>query len=112
MHFSLGFIGGKHRFPLVSLLYSYHVVPPLDVKFGELCTVAESINELWYEGERVVVSDSPLVYGAIVLHRSELSVLFLDTEESCSIWTFQRAYSPSFLVFFEKFLEFLLFGLG
>jgi hypothetical protein len=57
-----------------------------NVKLCEQVTASESVNQLRYEWEWIMILDSPLVKLTVVIDRSEFSAFLLDEEERCCIW--------------------------
>ncbi len=82
------FVSDERCFPSVLRLNEDFVVSPFNVDAGELCTVAQSVDQRGYEGEGVAILDRPGVDWSVILDRPEFSVLFLDEEEGRGIGAF------------------------
>ena len=67
-------------FPLIAFLDSNVVVPPSYVHFREILGSFQFVNEGGDEGKRVGIFDRVLIEIAIILARSQSTVLFLNKE--------------------------------
>ena len=74
-------MGDKGSFPLMSIFDSDIIVSPSDVELGEDFRPLEFIDKVGNEGKGVCITDSVFVDVAIVLTRSEATVLFFDKKK-------------------------------
>ena len=65
----------------MSVLDADVVVPPLNIKLGEVLHIFEFVNEVRDERERVGISDGVFVQVMIVLAGAEFPILLLDKEK-------------------------------
>ena len=71
----------KSCFPLVAIFDVDIVIPPANIKFGEVASIFQLVHKVRDERERVGISGGMFVEVIIVLARVEFSVLLLDKEE-------------------------------
>ncbi len=105
-------VGDERRFPSILRFDEHFIVPPLDVDTGELCAVAQSVDQGGYKGKGVAVFNRPGVYWSVVLDRSEFSVFLFDEEEGRGVGAFRWLDGSAGGVFFEELGELPLFGSG
>lgn len=74
-------VGPKCGFPLISFLDPDVVVTPTDVKLGEVLRSSEFIHKFLDQRKRVVILDCHTIQLAIVLNRSQCTILLFDEEE-------------------------------
>src|SRR3981189_277427 len=101
-------ISSKRRFPFIAFFYPHIVIPPADVKLGEVLRAFESVNEVINEREGVAVLPSDQVERAIVLHEAKLSVFLLDEEDGSAYWRFQMLNVSCRQGFFQESVQFSL----
>jgi len=75
--------------PLVSLLDLNIVVPPLDIRFGEILEMLESVNKVGDTREGINVLDGVGIDVVVVLTGTEYSILLQDKEEGRRLQGFQ-----------------------
>ena len=90
------------RFPLVAILDSYIVVPPVDVELGENLGVSQLVYEIGDEGKGVGVADGVFIEVTIVLAWAKSSVLLFDEEERGGLGGVGRADLSGGKVFVEE----------
>ena len=101
--------GNKGHFPLIRFLDSNIVVPPADVKFGEVDGILYVIDEFCDERKRIGVPDSMAIEVSIILARTKGSILLWDEEEWCCLGRFGGDDSPSLKMFLDKSFAGILF---
>jgi len=80
----------KHNHRFIDLLNPNIVIPPPDIKFGEISGVFESVDEVENTRKGVSVLDCVRIYVAIILAGMECSILLWDKEEGGCLWRFRR----------------------
>jgi len=99
--------------PLVSLLNLNIVVPPLDIEFGKIPGVFESIDKIGDMRKRVSILDHMRIYVVIILAGTEHSVLLRDKEEGGRLWGLGRKEFSFFEILIDECLQgFHLLGVG
>ncbi len=96
-------------FLLVSLSDSDIVVSPTNVELRKVLRSVKLIDEFRDEWKRVTVLDRHLVKLAVVLHRSQRAILFLDEEERGGERRLGGANSDRCQVLVEERVELFLF---
>ena len=94
--FEESFMGDEGSFPLMSVFDSDIIVSPSNVELDEDFRPLEFIDEVGNEEKRVCVTDSVFVDIAIVLTRSEATVLLFDEEERGCLWGVRGANFAGF----------------
>ena len=79
--FEKSFMGDEGCFPLVTVLDSYIVLPPLNVEFGEDLGVSQLVYKIRDEREGVGVVNGVFIDVTVVLAGAESSVFLLNKEE-------------------------------
>jgi hypothetical protein len=60
------------------------IVPPADVKLGEVARILEPMDKVVDEGERIAILPGDRIQSSVVLDEAELSILLLDKEDQRS----------------------------
>ena len=68
-------------FSLMFILDVDIVVPPSDIKLGEVFCIFEFIDEVRDEGERIGILDGMFIQVAVILEGVEFPILLFDEEE-------------------------------
>ena len=107
----------ERSLPLVAVVHANVVIPPVDIQLRKECQPAavhscEAIHKLSDEREWGGIANSEGVQSAVVLDRSEVTVLLLDKEEGKHVGGFRLAYVPLFKVFCDKLLQGDIFSRG
>ena len=79
--FEESFVGDESRLPLVTILDVDIVVPPTDIKFGEVTSIFQLVNEIRNERKGVGVVGGVFVEVPVILARMEFSIFLFDKEE-------------------------------
>ena len=92
-------------FPFVAFTYTNVVVPRSDIEFGEQRVSLQFFGDVFDIWDRVLISDSPVVDGLIVLYRAVGPIFLFDTEGACGVRGFRR-FDVSFgQLFFSSFVH-------
>ena len=75
------FVGDEGHLPLVTVFDADVVVPPTNVKFGEVASIFQLVHEVRDKGKGVGVAGGVFVEISVVLAGAELTVLLFDKEE-------------------------------
>ena len=97
--FKESFMGNEGCFRLVTILDSYVVVPPSDIKLGEDLGILQLVYEVGDEGKRVGIANGVFVNVAVVLAGAESAILLLDEEEGGGLRRIGRSYLSGGKVF-------------
>jgi hypothetical protein len=76
-------VGAECSLPFITFLDTDIVVPPVDIKLGEVACASETIDKVGNERKRIDILDSLCIECAIVLDKSERSILLLNKEHWC-----------------------------
>ena len=76
-------VGAECGLPFITFLDVDIVVPPVDIELGEVACTLETIDKVGNERKRIDILDSLCIECAIVLDKSERSILLLDEEYWC-----------------------------
>src|SRR5882757_10028159 len=76
-------VGAECSLPFITFLDMDIVVPPSDIKLGEVSCASETIDKVGNERKRIDILDSLCIECLIVLDKSERSVLLLNEEYWC-----------------------------
>ena len=97
--------------PLVGLLNPNIVIPPPDIKFGEIPRVFESVDEVGDSRKRVSILDRVRIYIVVILAGTEHPILLWDKEEGECLRGLRREDLPFFEILIdEHFQDFHLLG--
>ena len=66
--------------PFVTFLDKNVVIPPPDIKFGEVLCLCQSIDYVCCQGEWIPICNGDFIKSAIVLDEPKFSIFFLDEE--------------------------------
>src|SRR5271168_422093 len=96
-------------FPLISVFDAYIIISPSDIKFGEVFSPFQLIDEFRNKRKRICVLDSSFIEYSIILTGSQFSIFLVDKEK----WRCHGRFRGSDVSFLEivvnKVLEFSLF---
>jgi len=67
--------------PLIFLSDPNIVVTPSNIQLGEVLHIMELVDELWDEGNRVLILDCHCIQGLIVLYQPKGTVFLFDEED-------------------------------
>ena len=84
--FEESFMSDEGRFPLVTILDSYIVVSPPNVKLGEHFGVLQLVHEVRDEGKGVGVANGVFIDIAVVLAGAKSTILLFDEKEGGGLW--------------------------
>jgi len=102
---------GESSLPLVSLLNLNIVIPPPDIKFGEIPGVFERVDEIGDTRKRVSVLDGMRVDILVVLAGMKCSILLWNKREGGRLQRFRREDLSFFEILIdEHFQDFHLLG--
>ena len=107
--FEESFVCDECRLPLVAVFDAYIVVPPSNVKLGEVASVFQLVHEVGNKGEGVGVTGGMFVEIPVILARTKFSIFLFDEEERGCLGGVGRTNLPSGKVFFEEVLGRFLF---
>ena len=79
--FEESFVCDESGLPLVAVLDTDIVVPPSNVKFGEVASIFQLVHEVRDKGKGVGVSGGVFVEVSVVLAGTEFAILLFDEEE-------------------------------
>ena len=79
--FKGSFVGDEGSLPLVTIFDADIVVPPMNIKLGEVASVFQLVHEVRDEREGVGVAGGVFIEVAVVLAGVEFTVFLLDKEE-------------------------------
>ena len=79
--FEESFVGDEGHLPLVIIFDTDIVVPPTNVKLGEVASIFQLVYEVGDKVEGVCVAGGVFIEVVVVLAGVELAVLLLDKEE-------------------------------
>ena len=79
--FEESFVGDEGRLPLVAILDADVIIPPANVKLGEVASIFQLVHEVGNKREGVGVSGGMFVEVAVVLAGAEFSIFLFDEEE-------------------------------
>src|SRR6202035_568387 len=74
-------ISSECRLPFIPNLHADIVKAPTDIKFGEVLSPLELVDELRDEGEWVLVFHCDVIEGSIVLDQSKRAIFLFDEED-------------------------------
>jgi hypothetical protein len=81
------------------------IIPPANVELGEQAMFSNSWDQFTDEQEGIFILDSPVVYFAVVLDGSQLSILFLDKEEGACDAGVRTNDGSSLQMFLEELFQ-------
>jgi hypothetical protein len=86
-------VGAECSLPFITFLNVDIVVPPADIKLGEVACASETIDKVGNEWKWIDILDSLCIECAIVLDKSERSILLFNEEYWCCHRGFRGADS-------------------
>ena len=88
-------MGDEGCFPLITILDVNIVIPSTNIKFCEVTSVFQLIDQVGDKGEGVYILSSMFIEVLVILARMEFAILLLNKEERRHLRGVQRMDLPS-----------------
>ena len=92
--FEESFVGNEGSFPLVAVLDLNIVIPPMDIKLGEVTSIFQFVYKVRDKRKGVGIMGGMFIEVVVILARAKLAILLFDKEERRCLGRVRRANLP------------------